>query len=693
MIRGLGPRGRRTSAFGVGLIAAAGLAAAGVSLADTQSPDGDTTAQNGNLKYGVGDNARSCTEDRAGGVAGVVTLVYRGNGTHLTPGRPVTLTLTPPAGSGITATQTEETTVPASFNSNNDSFGVPFKTFVPATTYDGTYHLDVSASDGLVTPGGDDADPNGRPQFNVIVNCGVVAANNVAPTVQPISGSASVLEGSSGTYSVSAGDTDLGDTLSYSWSLIGSGGVIHGSPSGSSVVVDFLDGPNDLALSVDVSDGHGHVVTRTLPIAEANVAPAIGIDGGGSVDEGSAAHTYTYTVADPGADTQSKLPADLSCGALGGTPQSVVQTDAGGHFDCVFPDGAIPATTSSVSATSTDSDGAEGNVATLAVTVNDVAPTTTLVSGATTVDESTAARHYSYTIDDPGQDTVQSVAADCGTQGTRSNATNTDASGSFDCTFLDGRVPAQTSTVSVAATDSDGLAGSPETKAVTVDNVAPAVSGLVLGNATGTACLGGTPVTASYSFGDAGINDFSWVPSVNWGDSTTDASYTGTGSQPGTFGPFTHTYIGAGSWTVTAKVTDKDGDTGSAVSPANAVKLLYSTGQGILQPINYTGPRSLFKLGSTIPVKVRITDCKGNPVSGLAPQVSLKYMDASADATAAEDVYSTVPDQGTTMRYTGSPDYQYIYNLGTKGRLTGSYTVTVSDPTIAPIPATFDIKK
>ena len=92
-------------------------------------------------------------------------------------------------------------------------------------------------------------------------------------------------------------------------------------------------------------------------------------------------------------------------------------------------------------------------------------------------------------------------------------------------------------------------------------------------------------------------------------------------------------------------------------------------------------------------MKVKITDCNGKPVSGLSPQVSLKFVDGTPDGTALEDVVSTVPDQGTTMRYTGSPDYQYIYNLATKGRVVGDYTVTVSDPTIAPISATFSMKK
>jgi hypothetical protein len=198
-------------------------------------------------------------------------------------------------------------------------------------------------------------------------------------------------------------------------------------------------------------------------------------------------------------------------------------------------------------------------------------------------------------------------------------------------------------------------------------------------------------VTLDFGFTDAGVYDNPWAVDVNWGDGSTHTTYNAT--TQGAQSQLSHNYIGAGSWTVGAGVTDKDGGLGSNSSAEGAVTLLYSTGLGILQPINYTGPRSAFKLGSTIPVKIKITDCTGAPVSGLGPQVSLKLLDGSPDGTSVEDFYSTVPDQGTTMRYTGSPDYQYIYNLGTKNRTAGDYAVTVSDPTIAPVTAYFSLKK
>src|SRR5205823_1977907 len=94
-----------------------------------------------------------------------------------------------------------------------------------------------------------------------------------------------------------------------------------------------------------------------------------------------------------------------------------------------------------------------------------------------------------YSISDPGQDTVQSVATSCGTGGTKSNASNTNTSGSFDCTFPDG--PASP-TVTVQATDSDLDAGNTASQAVAVANVPPSTPNL-LSPANGTTVGTGTP--------------------------------------------------------------------------------------------------------------------------------------------------------------------------------------------------------
>jgi hypothetical protein len=289
---------------------------------------------------------------------------------------------------------------------------------------------------------------------------------------------------------------------------------------------------------------------------------------------------------------------------------------------------------------------------------------------------------YDFSIDDSDVNDVQSYAAgfpSCGSLGTVSGTpTITATGGSFSCAFPDGLAPATSSDVSVQVSDGTSLSNT-ATTSTTVTNAKPAVGALTVTVPSGDACLTGKPVGLGFGFSDAGLIDDPWAVDVDWGTGQT-ATGDSTSDQTSPLS-YSHTYFGAGDWTVSATVTDKDHESGTNTSAAGAVALRYSTGQGILQPINYTGPRSEFKIGSTIPVKIKIVDCDGNPVSGLAPQVSFKYVGTLPPTdTVSESVVSTVPDQGTSMRYTGSPDYQYIFNLATKGKSAGGYTVTVSLP-------------
>src|SRR5207247_1655965 len=124
-----------------------------------------------------------------------------------------------------------------------------------------------------------------------------------------------------------------------------------------------------------------------------------------------------------------------------------------------------------VTVTVTDSNAGSGS-GSFQVTVNNVAPTVTFTSAPASANEGQT-KTYTYSISDPGHDTVTSVATSCGGNGTESNDSHTDTSGHFDCTFPDGP---NSSTVSAAATDSDGATGAADTQIVTVNNVAPTVT-------------------------------------------------------------------------------------------------------------------------------------------------------------------------------------------------------------------------
>ena len=88
------------------------------------------------------------------------------------------------------------------------------------------------------------------------------------------------------------------------------------------------------------------------------------------------------------------------------------------------------------------------------------------------------------------------------------------------------------------------------------------------------------------------------------GDGTTDATRTGvTSSAVQTFAaPYD-----AGQHTAHVTVTDQHGATDTDQA---SMTVDYGT-SGILQPVNATGPISIFKAGSTVPLKVRFTNCAG----------------------------------------------------------------------------------
>jgi hypothetical protein len=225
---------------------------------------------------------------------------------------------------------------------------------------------------------------------------------------------------------------------------------------------------------------------------------------------------------------------------------------------------------------------------------------------------------------------------------------------------------------------------------VTVSNADPVVSTPTTSGAT--ACS----VSVSASFTDAGSAD-THTGSIAWGDTTSSAATIvesgGNGTASGS-----HTYTGAaGLKTITVTVTDDDTGSGQASTTAFSTK---NTPSAFLPPINTgAGPRSVFKLGSTIPVKLTVRDCSNNLVTNLTPTVQLQKLDNVPDGTVNEAQISETPTNGKQMRWDGT---QYIYNLSTKksqlspngGDLTtGSYQLAATDPSFfAPTFAFFDLK-
>jgi hypothetical protein len=235
-----------------------------------------------------------------------------------------------------------------------------------------------------------------------------------------------------------------------------------------------------------------------------------------------------------------------------------------------------------------------------------------------------------------------------------------------------------TGSVVVQASDGEHTAAQ-DTFTWTAANANPVVSALSLGGASGTACIGGNSVTLDFGFSDAGVNDNPWAVDINWGDGN---HTTYNASSQGAQGQQSHSYP-AGSYTVSVSVTDKDGGSGSSSSAPGAVSFLYNV-SGVLQPVNDTQAHndpSVFKYGSTIPVKIKVTDCNSLVVSGLSPQIAVKKISGSTPATGVDEAITSTSgaDSGTTMRYS---DGLYIYNLASKSLAdnTATYQITITGP-------------
>ncbi|HVD09451.1 MAG TPA: Ig-like domain-containing protein [Gaiellaceae bacterium] len=376
----------------------------------------------------------------------------------------------------------------------------------------------------------------------------VVQVANVNPNVSAPADQAAN-EGASSSFTLGS-FSDPGPDSPWAVDVDWGDGSPHGTASkattGSlgSMSHTYADGPATKTVTVTVTDTNGGVGSASFQVAVANVAPTVVLSGDTSANEGTT-HTYTYTVSDPGADPNPTVVE--SCGS--GTKTDTAAADS---FDCSFPDGPenVTVTVSADDGDPSNNTGSDSKT----VAVANVAPTVVLSAGNDlSVNEGAAEHTYSYTISDPGVDTVSSVSTSCGANGAKvaGSDTNTNSSGSFKCSFADG--PAN-STVSVQATDSDSAAGNTATQTVTVANVAP------------TATLGnngpvdeGSAVSVSFSDqSDPSTGDttagFHYAYACD-NSSLSSATYAGSGtsaSKSCTFGD-------NGSKTVRSRIIDRNG--------------------------------------------------------------------------------------------------------------------------------------
>ncbi len=232
----------------------------------------------------------------------------------------------------------------------------------------------------------------------------------------------------------------------------------------------------------------------------------------------------------------------------------------------------------------------------------------------------------------------------------------------FSAALLDGP---SSYTVQVKATDPGGLFAI-STAAVNVLNVAPTVTASFAANSVS---CGPNNSTLNVRFTDPGVAD-THTALIDWGDGNTQTVDPATSSFS-----LQHTYALAGTYTATVTVTDDDGGVGTKTA---TVTVNFNT-SGFLPPINSDGT-SVFKYNSTIPVKIRFTDCNGAVPANLAPTIKLTMISGSTPGLEINEPISTsAADTTGIMRFSTN---QYIYNLATKPLPDSSatYHITVTVP-------------
>jgi len=316
-------------------------------------------------------------------------------------------------------------------------------------------------------------------------------------------------------------------------------------------------------------------------------------------------------------------------------------------------------------------------------TPNNTVPTVGFTNPPTTANEGDT-KTFNVSITDPDLGDTHAFASgypDCGTGNVLVSSSINQAAdtGTFDCRFVDGLVPAVANTVKVRVSDSAPSTSNEATTDVTVSNLAPVVAAPSFA-VTSVDCR--TSMTLNgLSFSDAGVNDQNWSLDINWGDGsahTTVNGITTQGSQPSA----SHTYNGPGTYTATVAVTDKDGQSGSNTSSNSiVVKQVYNT--SFLPPFDGSSPAKLIvnqmKSGRTVPVKITIYDVCAQAwvTSPSVVTIGVKKTDVTGSPT--PDAVESYSDAGSSSNNTNlfrwnadasSPTGGFwIYNLDSKAPL------------------------
>ena len=227
---------------------------------------------------------------------------------------------------------------------------------------------------------------------------------------------------------------------------------------------------------------------------------------------------------------------------------------------------------------------------------------------------------------------------------------------------------------------SDGTAESNQatvTITITGVNDAPVISSASFGGSVPCPTSSGAiNATLSVSFTDIDDENPAFTATIDWDINTAGPDETFAVSE----GSFTrdHSYPTVGTYT--ARVTVSDGTT--TASKDATVTVNYNT-SGILQPVNWTQAHndpSIFKWGSTVPVKVRFFNCDGtNAGTSLSVKIQVRWVSGVTPPVGEFEAITNTnsPDSGGFMRSSGDL-YLYNLNTGTLSDKTATYEIVLT---------------
>lgn len=366
----------------------------------------------------------------------------------------------------------------------------------------------------------------------------------------------------------------------------------------------------------------------------------------------------------------------------------------------------FPVGTTTVKCTATDAHANVGR-ASFTVTVSDTtAPALNLPSNQTIEATSGAGAKVTFTatatdlVDGPTAVTCGPASGDTFPLGTTTVSCATadkagnPSSGSFMVTVQDTTAPKVTVPSGLTA-EATGPGGAAVTYSATAADIVDGSRSVTCAPASGaTFALGDTVVSCSSSdrAGNTGSAQFTVTVQDKTAPTLTkpaDISLTAT-SAAGAVATYSPTATDAVSGTVAAICTPKSGSTfalGTTIVSCTATDQAGNTSNaqtfavnvtapwsGVLAPLNANGT-SVYKIGSTIPVKFQLTGSAAG-VSNLVAKIYYAKVSNNLPGTEVEATSTSGADTGNQFRYDSSGN-QYIFNLSTKGFTEGTYQLRI----------------